>query len=173
MEFFIRSNLMSKMSLDEYLAVSEDNTVSLWRLSILQMLQETAATLASDAGLTDPPNLIRPVLEEALRTNKSLQRLQPWKFQVTVKGDLVKQLVAKLVPYSWQCQLTSEGDRVATRTVGNLCLDPPSPFCNPQSAAGDLEQEMTIEETEEVNRSNSNDKMGYYFTTSFSIKRFV
>ena len=87
--------MMSKMSLDECLRPSEDTEVSLERLSVLHLLQETAAALQCDAGAIHPPSLIRPVLEEALRANRSRCRHHPWTFEAPVRGDLVKQLLAK------------------------------------------------------------------------------
>ena len=88
------SNLMSKLVLDEYIQHSDDNALSLDRLRVLHQLQELCATLQSDTVI-EPITLIRPVLEEALKLNGNLKHLQRWPFQVTVRGELVKQLVAK------------------------------------------------------------------------------
>ena len=85
---------MSKLVLDDYIQHSDDNALSLDRLCVLHQLQELCATLQSDTVI-EPISLIRPVLEEALKLNGNLKRLQGWPFQVTVRGDLVKQLVAK------------------------------------------------------------------------------
>lgn len=192
-EAFFRTNLMTKTSLAQYLSPFDysDYSIYIKRLHSLHQLREVVSVLTCDA-VVEPATSIQPVLEEILKENCSAHD-SPWNFQVQVSGDLVRQLVNKLIPHSWQLQLTSKSDRLDIQTVGNFCLDPPSPFCPDEDVetslssaaaanagdAGDVKDSSTAKAGEdEMNKTGSTtnaqyDKMTYHYAVSSTITRYI
>ena len=102
--------------------------------------------------------------------------------------------IHRLIPHSWQLQLTSKSDRLDIQTVGNFCLDPPSPFCPDEdvetslsaaAAAANAEDEGDVKDSstatageDEMNKTGSTtnvqyDKMTYHYAVSSTITRYI
>ena len=87
--------------------------------------------------------------------------------------------------------MTSKSERLDIQTVGNFCLDSPSPFCPNEdvetslSAAANAEDEGDVKDSstatageDEMNKTGSTtnvqyDKMTYHYAVSSTITRYI